>query len=440
MKTKNHLLPFLSLLLALALCLSLGLAGCDSGGVSVLSAAVNEGGELVITYTDGRTENLGVLSGTSVTAGDYYTIRVSESTDTTAAVATQGLLGAVSIRCTFTQRGAGASMGFFPGTGGGQSTYESAGAGVIYQLDKAAGDAVILTNYHVVYSASCDTDNRISDDITVYLFGAEGDGQGITATYVGGSMYYDIAVLRVTGSAALRQSAATAVTFADSDSVAAGETAIAIGNPQGDGTAVTRGIVSVPSEYITMTTADSSGKVSFRVIRVDTAVNSGNSGGGLYNARGQLIGLVNAKVSDGDVENIGYAIPSNVVRAVAENILYYCAGGNCETVQRALLGITVTGTDAHAVVDATRGTVHTEETVSVYEVSASGLCAGALQAGDILRTATIGGETFTITARHQLIDRMLYLHAGDSLTLTFERGGVEASVTLTVSAGNISAY
>lgn len=441
MKTRKRLLPFLSLLLVLCLLgAMLGLAGCENGTVSVCAATVNAAGELVLTYTDGHTENLGALSGGSVTAGDNYTISVADGADTTASAAAQGLLSAVSIRCSFTQRGAGSSMGFYPGMGGGQTTYTSAGAGVIYRLDKTAGDAIILTNYHVVYSASCNTDNRISDDIAVYLYGAEGDGQGIAATYVGGSMYYDIAVLRVTDSAALRQSVAAAATFADSDAVTAGSTAIAIGNPQGDGTAVTRGVVSVPSEYISMTTADSSEKVSFRVIRVDTAVNSGNSGGGLYNASGRLIGLVNAKVSDESVENIGYAIPSNVVRAVAENILYYCADGDCETVRRALLGITVTGTDSHAVVDAESGTVHTEETVSVYEVSAGGLCDGVLQAGDILRAVTLNGETFRITARYQLIDRMLYLHAGDTVTLTFVRGGVEATVTLTVSAGHISAY
>ena len=96
-----------------------------------------------------------------------------------------------------------------------------------------------------------------------------------------------------------------------------GSSAIAIGNAQGLGISSTSGVVSVDSEYITMTAADGKTAVAFRVMRVDTAINSGNSGGGMYDDNGNLIGIVNAKIVYDGVENIGYAIPSNGAVSVA---------------------------------------------------------------------------------------------------------------------------
>ena len=61
-----------------------------------------------------------------------------------------------------------------------------------------------------------------------------------------------------------------------------------------------------------------------RLLRTDTPVNSGNSGGGLFDANGYLIGIVNAKIKDLGVEGFGYSIPSSTMEAVVENILYYC--------------------------------------------------------------------------------------------------------------------
>ena len=207
--------------------------------------------------------------------------------------------------------------------------------------------AFVITNYHVVYDSDSDTDNHVSDQIYLYLYGMEDEAYAIPATYVGGSANYDIAVLRVEQSEVLKSAvdsgSAAAVTVGDSDVVLPGETAIAIGNPSAtglSGLSVTRGIVSVDSEYITMTAADDSGEVSFRVIRIDAPVNSGNSGGGLYNDAGELIGIVNAKINSVELESIGYAIPSNVARAIADNIIDYCYGADCETVMRGMLGTT----------------------------------------------------------------------------------------------------
>ena len=112
------------------------------------------------------------------------------------ATSAKGLRSAVGIVCNFQatiQQG-----GWRPGSSNTTTQdYFSAGSGVIYQMDKTAGDAFIITNYHVVYDASSNTENGISDDISVYLYGSEIEEKAIEATYVGGSLYYDIAVYHV---------------------------------------------------------------------------------------------------------------------------------------------------------------------------------------------------------------------------------------------------
>ena len=98
-----------------------------------------------------------------------------------------------------------------------------------------------------------------------------------------------------------------------------GQTVIAIGNPLGEGIAVTRGIVSVITEDITMDALDPDDKdgITITVIRTDATINSGNSGGGLFNIRWELIGITNAKVVSSGVENMGFAIPiADVIKLI----------------------------------------------------------------------------------------------------------------------------
>ena len=189
-----------------------------------------------------------------------------------------------------------------------------------------------------------------------------------------------------------------------------------------------------------MTAADGRTEVSFRVMRVDTAVNSGNSGGGLYDDEGKLIGIVNAKIVYDGVENIGYAIPSKIAVSIAENIIDYCYGTDTERVQRALLGITVSTFDSKAVYDSATGLMVIEETVSVYEVSSGSLADGILQAEDILVSATVNGNTTEITRQYHIIDMMLDMRAGDIVTLKILRGGEEKTVSITITEECLTAY
>ena len=439
----------------------------------IVSASINEDGELIVLYRDGTQQSLGVVVGKDGKNGTNgidgkdgkdgengtngadgkdgkdgkdgvngadgadgkdgsLVITGGESSIPTAIA--KAIRSTVSIVCKF--EGTASQGGSRPST----QTYSSSGSGVIYEMNKDQGNAFIITNFHVVYDASSNTQNGVSDDICVYLYGSEADSQAIEATFVGGSLYYDIAVLSIEGSEILKASDACSVTTANSDAVSVGESAIAIGNAKSYGLSASSGIISVDSEYIDMLGADGTTQISPRVLRVDTAINAGNSGGGLFDGNGNLLGIVNAKIVDTSVENIGYAIPSNVAVAVAENILDYCYGTTNERVQRALLGVTVISSDSHAVYNATTGRTTIEETVSIYEISSGALADGVLQVGDVLVSVTINDQAVSITRQHHIIDRMLDARVGDTVLFNLLRDGVEESVSITITAECLTAY
>lgn len=320
-----------------------------------------------------------------------------------------------------------------------------AGSGVILRLDGETGSAFVITNYHVVYmSGSYFQKGGICDEIYLFLYGMESDAYAIPATFVGGSASYDIAVLYVENSDLLKNAyangSAAAANIADSDLLTPGETAIAIGNPEASGISVTTGIVSVDSEYITMTASDYSGEVELRVIRIDTAVNSGNSGGGLFDAEGKLIGIVNAKISASDVENIGYAIPSNVACAIADNIIDYCFETDCVTVMRGIMGVTVGVSALSTAFDSETGRFERIEEVYIHEVVSGGLAEGNLQAGDIVLSIAVGDKVKAVTRQHHLIDAMLNVRVGDTVTTTVLRDGKEIAISTVITEDCLTAY
>ena len=402
----------------------------------ITSARLNERGELVLMFSDGSEKNIGAISN------EGTTINIQSGDDSVLAATTAGLISAVSVTAYFEKTVNNSYGGFFPGFGGGTTTsqYSSEGAGVIYELDRETGSAFIITNYHVVYDSASNTTDGISEKIEVYLYGAEGENYAIPAEYVGGSLYYDIAVLYVENCQALVNSVYNSAKIANSDNISVGATAIAVGNPRGDGIAASLGVVSVSSEYITMTAADGQSTVSFRVMRVDTAVNSGNSGGGLYNSAGELIGIVNAKIVDEEVENIGYAIPSNVACAVARNIIDNCFGTDNKTVMRALIGVTLGTSDSVAVMDEELGIIKIKEKVGIAEVATSGIAYGKLEEGDVIKSITLGERTISVTRSYHVIDAMLDARVGDVIKIGILRGGVEMTVEITITESAISAY
>ena len=405
---KKNMLKYISLVMVLIIT-ALSLASC-SGFDTILGYEGPDNKSDIPTTGDNITNNI-TIEG--------------ENIDLTAA-SNKGLRSIVSVYCTF-------GSGLVGGSG-------SSGSGIIYQIN-SEGDAFIITNYHVVYNEDSSS-NKISNNISIYLYGMEYKDYAIPVTYVGGSINYDIAILRVEDSkvlkAAYANGAVAPVDISDSDKIAVGQTAIAIGNPESEGISVTTGIISVDSENISLTLGNTD--ISIRVMRTDTPVNSGNSGGGLFNGKGQLIGVVNAKIISSDVENIGYAIPSNVARAIADNIIHYCYGKSCKTVMRGMLGITIVADSLYTVYNPETGILERHEKIVVNDVTSGGLGAQILKDNDLLKAVTVGEKTVNITRQHHIIDAMLDVRVGDTVSILIERNGEEMTVSTVITQDCLMAY
>lgn len=337
---------------------------------------------------------------------------VTEKTTSTEAAIQKGLQSVVAIYCEYTTT----VTGFHPTS----TEYASAGSGVIYSIDKTSGDAIIITNYHVVYDAESDTTDNISDSIYLYLYGMTYPSleTKITASYLGGSMTYDIAILSVDNSEIIKNSNAIAVDFADSNDIVVGDTALAIGNPEGEGISATSGIVSVDSEYIELLAADEATTIAYRVMRIDASVNGGNSGGGLFNDDGDLIGIVNAKSVDTSIEGMAYAIPSTLVRNVVENIVY-----NNGSVNKCVFGVLLEGVNPYSYYDSTDLAVRINETVTINELSTNSIALTAgLAVGDVIDSIEINGVTHEINRVYELVDFSLVARPNDTITFNVLRG------------------
>ena len=274
-----------------------------------------------------------------------------------------------------------------------QTTSAASGSGFIL-----TGDGYVLTNYHVIES---------SNSISVTLY----DGKSYDAALIGYDESSDIAVLKIDAEGL------TPVVLGDSDNLNVGDSVVAIGNPLGELTfSLTSGAVSALNREITL-----SNSVTMNLIQTDCAINSGNSGGALFNLYGEVIGITNAKYSGSgtgaSIDNIGFAIPINHVRGIVESII------ENGYVAKPYIGVTV-------------GDV-SEETMGY------GLPAGAavkavsedspaekagLQVNDII-TAVNGKE---ISGRTGLSEAVSAASVGDTLTLTVYRQGKTISVDVTV--------
>lgn len=425
-----------------------------------------------VEYSDGSTSTFSVENGkdgADLNVEDIYEVAKSRGLVSNfsqflelylnydASVSTQNINKAMTSTVAVTAQ--------FPVTKTSMGNYEKSydmgfGSGVIYKLDKSAGDAYIITNYHVVYNSNSESSDKIASVIKCFLYGSDisysikknvlgieerdvngypvieyGGGFAIDATYVGGSMNYDIAVLKVTNSNVLKQNDCRAVSVYNSDDVIVGTDAYAIGNPDGDGISVTKGVVSVESERLEMTGADGTTPVNFRVMRIDTAVNNGNSGGGLYNSSGKLIGIVNAKIIDSKVENIGFAIPSNIATRVADSIIKYSTNTN-KKAYKATLGIMVASKNIKAVYNEEKGKTEIFEDVYIHEITEGSIVSNSgLSVGDKIKSATLFGVKYVIDRSFKLVD-LCWLLEIDSV-LTFEIEGKE-NVALVITADSFS--
>ena len=179
-----------------------------------------------------------------------------------------------------------------------QQESTSVGSGVI--INKKNGEIDILTNYHVIEGATTLTCTLV-------------DNTNVEATVKGVDEDRDLAVISIKtkdlSEDTLKQIAIA--TIGDSDKLQVGEQVVAIGNALGYGQSVTTGIVSATNRSVS-TSSDTDKSQSY--IQTDAAINPGNSGGALLNMSGELIGINSAKLSDTDVEGMGYAIAISDVK------------------------------------------------------------------------------------------------------------------------------
>ena len=278
----------------------------------------------------------------------------------------------------------------------GQNQVESgAGSGVII-----SSDGYILTCAHVVDGAS---------NITVTI-----NDKDYTATLVGEDTTSDIAVIKIDADGL------TPATVGDSDGLKVGQSVMAVGNPLGElGGTVTGGMISALNRSVTIQGSSSVNTMS--LIQMDASVSPGNSGGGLFNMNGELVGIVNAKSSSSDAEGLGFAIPINDAIKVAQELLE-----NGYVTGRPYLGITYL-----AVTDAQTASQLGVNAYGVYvvEVVKGGPAEKAgLQAGD--RIVSVDGTE--IASKDDLGTLMQKHAAGDTLSITIARDGQMQTVNVTL--------
>ena len=205
---------------------------------------------------------------------------------------------------------------------------------------------------------------------------------------------------------------------------------------EGGGISATEGIVSVESQNVDINGADNS-IISLRVIRIDTPVNHGNSGGGLYDEQGRLVGIVSAKEVGDDVDNIGYAIPSDLAIKLANNILDNCNGTTSVSIKKALMGVTISSYVSGLEMDG-EGGVYQVKLVEVIEVSAGSLAQGKVQVGDVIDSISVDGVITKVTQLHHVTDAMLDARLGSKVVMNITRGGKQMSISFTITEGAIT--
>ena len=164
-----------------------------------------------------------------------------------------------------------------------------------------------------------------------------------------------------------------------------------------------------------------------------TPVNSGNSGGGLYNADGELVGIVTAKDTSDASEGMAYAIPVNVAVSVADNIIHYCNGREAESGKVLKLGLGLGVSSVKILYDEIRECTVKYETVIISSVEQDSHAeALGLAVGDIIKRVSVDGEAREITGVYQAPEMMLAAREGSVIVYTVLRGGEELTFTLTV--------
>ncbi len=282
----------------------------------------------------------------------------------------------------------------------GQSVEAAAGSGFVI-----SEDGYIVTNYHVI-------DGAHSIKVTFY------DGTVYDATLVGGEEGNDVAVLKIDAQGL------KPVIIGNSDHLHVGQAVTAIGNPLGELTfSMTDGIVSAKDRTVTL-----EGGVKINMLQTNCTINSGNSGGPLFNLYGEVIGITSAKYSnngsysEATIEGIGFAIPMNDVVSIIKDLMEhgYVTG-------KPNLGILLDDVDAAA---QRYGIPAGAEVMAILEGSCSEK--SGMQVGDII---TAVGET-KVEGFNDLSAAIKKYRAGDEVSIGVYRDGETVTLTMTLDESN----
>lgn len=283
-----------------------------------------------------------------------------------------------------------------------QQYSRATGSGVII-----SDDGYIVTNNHVVDGA---------EDIEVIL----NDNRKLTAKVIGRDPNTDIALVKIDAKNL------TVLTWGDSEALKLGEWVLAVGNPFNLTSTVTAGIVSAKSRSIGIM----SGKMPLEsFIQTDAAVNPGNSGGALVNARGELVGINTAIASQtGSYSGYSFAIPASIVHKVVEDLRKF------GEVQRALLGVSIKDVNADL---AKENHLDKTEGIWVEGLTEDGAARSAgIKKGDVI----VAINATKVSTVSQLQEQVGKHRPGDQVAVTVRRDGSEKvfNVTLKNSKGNTS--
>ena len=298
---------------------------------------------------------------------------------------------------------------------------ESTGSGII--VGKSDTELLIATNNHVVQNA---------DQLTV-LFSADTENDEdkmVTAQVKGTDSSLDLAVIAVKLDDIPQDvmDQIKVIEIGDSDEVNVGDWSIAIGNALGYGQSVTFGIISALNREVILSTDN--GEITQNMIQTDAAINFGNSGGALLDENGCLIGINSAKASSTGVEGMGYAIPINTAKSVIEDLMNQTTRTKADADKAGALEVRVTNVSEEA-----RQMYNIPAGAYVYEVTDGSAAAEAgIKQGDIITKL----DKTTISSMTELLDRIQYYEAGESVDVTIKRSGdngyQEQVVTVTLQA------
>ena len=348
---------------------------------TLLGGAVGAGGVLLLAPSGSGSSSQVLKGERPSTVIDIATIDTSKQMSP-AEVYAQNVASTVGITTSVTTN----YFGF-------TTTSAAAGSGFVL-----SDDGYILTNYHVV-------EDSTSIKVSMY------DGSSYDAQLIGYDESNDIAVLKVDAEDL------SPVVLGDSGNLNVGDTVVAIGNPLGELTfSLTAGVVSALDREVTL-----SGNVTMELIQTDCAINSGNSGGALFNLYGEVIGITNAKYSSSgsgaSIDNIGFAIPINSVMNIVESII------EKGYIAKPYIGVSVTSVSSET------QSYGLPKGAAVKAISEDSPAEKAgLQINDIITEA----NGTTIESSDDLVRLVGDLYNGAELKLTVYRQGETLEITVTV--------